>query len=456
MNTNSQGPPREPREISFRAVCAAWLAIYVLSIAVFFVLVKLSGRPDPIWGADGIKYYAYVRSVVLDRDLDFSREWQEHYAGHMTLPPKTATGHVPNKLPVGFSLLSAPFFLVGHLLFKIAVLLGYPPAADGYSPFHEYAVCIGSMTYGLIGIFLSRRLIRNYFGELTTFVAVTSLWLSTNLIYYFFKEPFMSHVVSMACVAAFLNLWHDGYGSFLLRRWLFLGLLSGLMCTVRLQNAVFLLLPAVELLWNIRSRSADRGPTGPLARSVRNALGFLAAGLAAFSPQLIAWKVIYGRLILFPYKNEWFAWAHPRIAALLFSTNHGLFFYAPVLVPAVLGLFFFRKRSPRFALYFLAALAVQVYVGASWWMWWLGISFGARGFIECMPLFFLGMAAFIDRFGFERRLKVFFPVLGLAVFYNGLLLLSYEAGLIPLEGGFSFIDWLGKLPELPRLVLERI
>jgi hypothetical protein len=374
----------------------------------------------------------------------------------MRIPEKTETGYAPNKLPVGFSLFALPFFLLGHLLYHLAGLFGPVGPADGFSPYHEYAVCIGSLTYGLVGIFLSRRLVRRYAGEGETFAAITVLWLSTDLIYYFFKEPFMSHMLSMAVVAAFLNVWHDGYGESGLRRWLLLGLLGGLVAMVRLQDAGFFILPCIEAVRNFFVWRRGKGGKAAALATLRNALGFAFVAAVVFTPQWIAWKKIFGSAVMYPYRGEKFFWLHPKLLSVLFSSNHGLFFFAPLLVPAIAGLFLFRKDSKRFFLCFSAALVVQLYVNAAWWNWWMGISFGARGFLSCMPIFFLGMAVFLKRIDFARRWKVVVPLFGTALLYNALLLLSYETGLIPLVGEFSFLEWLGKLGQLPRLVLDKL
>jgi hypothetical protein len=444
------------RAVSFRTAGWTWFGIYCFSIVAFFLVVRLSGRTDPIWGADGIKYYAYLRSVMVDGDLDFTREWESHYPGVMKIPEKTETGHAPDKLPVGFSLFSLPFFLLGDLLYRLAGLFGPVGPPDGFSPYHEYAVCIGSMTYGLAGIFLSRRLVRRYAGEAETFAAITVVWLSTDLIYYFFKEPFMSHILSLAVVAAFLNVWHDGYGETGLRRWLLLGLLGGLVAMVRLQDAGFLILPGIEVVRNFFVWRKGEGEKAALLRTLRNVLGMVCVAAVTFTPQWIAWKQIFGSAIVYPYRGERFFWLHPKLLAVLFSSNHGLFFFAPLLVLSLVGLFFFRRESNRFFPYFLAAFLVQLYVNAAWWNWWMGISFGARGFLSCMPIFFLGMAVFLKRVDFARRWKIFVPLFGAAFLYNGLLLLSYETGLIPLAGEFSFLEWLGRLGRLPRLILDRL
>ena len=84
---------------------------------------------------------------------------------------------------------------------------------------------------------------------------------------------------------------------------------------------------------------------------------------------------------------------------MLFSVQKGLFFWSPLLLAAVAGLVLLG-RSPNAARAFVLPgvvfLALDTYVIASWWDWQFGGSYGHRGFVDALPIFALGLAAFFS------------------------------------------------------------
>jgi hypothetical protein len=87
--------------------------------------------------------------------------------------------------------------------------------------------------------------------------------------------------------------------------------------------------------------------------------------------------------------------ARPSLLDSLFSSRHGLFFWAPVLTIAVIGLALRAGRGHRAALGALTALAVLALVNSSLRPWWSG-RFGNARFLPALPLFALGLAMVLD------------------------------------------------------------
>ena len=90
---------------------------------------------------------------------------------------------------------------------------------------------------------------------------------------------------------------------------------------------------------------------------------------------------------------------------VLLSVQKGLFFWSPVLLLAVVGLFLLRGPLRAFLLPTLVVLAADTYLIASWWDWQFGASYGHRGFINLFPLLSLGLAAFF-RWSGETRMRL--------------------------------------------------
>src|SRR5258706_9474465 len=113
-----------------------------------------------LYAADEIQYFAYLRSLVVDHDLDLTNEYRwfvekdpAEYDGFARtfLIPKTPAGRAPNNAPIGCAFLWAPFYapVVG-----LEALLGSGSSPPGYSRLDFSTVCIASMLYGVVGLFL--------------------------------------------------------------------------------------------------------------------------------------------------------------------------------------------------------------------------------------------------------------------------------------------------------------
>ena len=119
-------------------------------------------------------------------------------------------------------------------------------------------------------------------------------------------------------------------------------------------------------------------------------------------------------------------WTGPHLFDVLFSDNHGLLTWAPLLVVAIAGLasFVTRHRGPGVAM--AVVVLLSWYVNAAVADWWGGEAFGARRFLSLFPLFALGLACWLspNAPGRIRPWKLGFLIVLLAA--NALLLLQYQ------------------------------
>ena len=122
-------------------------------------------------------------------------------------------------------------------------------------------------------------------------------------------------------------------------------------------------------------------------------LGIIAAALIMLFPQLLYWKEMTGHWIYYSYSDEGFIhWKNPKIAAVLFDVQNGLFLYSPLalLMMAGIVLGIFRKRFSGPVLLMIFGLAT--YAFGSWWAWWFGGAFGHRCYVEYYALLALPLA----------------------------------------------------------------
>lgn len=433
--------------------------LFLCSLLLFLALLRAPRADGQLIGSDGVFYYVYARSLVLDRDLDFANEY-----AYFQLPasawPKTATGMAPNQYAIGPALLWLPFFLAAHLIAQAGQSLGLGIAPDGYGPLYQAAISVGSMVYGALGFALAYHCSARLFSGRAVALAVSALWLASNAFYYLVFEPSMAHMASLFCTSLLLSVWFLRFRDPTppTARWgALLGGAAGLVLLVRLQDVTMLILPLGALLLRL-GQAARRHAWGELRRWL------ILAGLAGvclllvLTPQLLVWQALYGTWAVSPYlsdHNPAFSWLTPQIGGVLFSTFHGLFAWHPIYLLALLGLVFAARRERWLVLGMLAALAANTYVVASWWAWWQGDSFGGRMFLNATWIWVFGLAALIDMARARRQLAAV-VVIGVALIgWNGLALAQYRLGYVPMGQPLTWRQMTVDRLMLPLTILGR-
>ena len=407
---------------------------------------------NPIVHGDGVGYYAYVRAPLIQHNLRFEEDWRHGNlnfsqsrtrADGQLLPEEyTETGHVGNLFTVGPAILWFPFLLLAHLFVLTCDFLGAHIPANGFSTPYVLAMAIGTASYGFLGLLLAFSLARKYVAEQWAFLATLGVWFASSLPVYMYFNPAWSHAHSAFVAALFLWYWDRTGSNRSTAQWLLLGLISGLMVDVYFPNGVFLLLPLIESLWRY---SAFR-TTG--IRAVRNLflqnLVFLVAIFLATIPTFLTRKTIFGGYLRFgSYPNLAWNWSAPYWRSVLFSSDHGLVSWTPLLGFALLGLFFPSRQARTLALYLGAATAAFFYLIASY-PYWDGLSsFGNRFFISLTPVFVFGLALLLAsvarHFSFPRNSFILLAaILACFVCWNFGFIFQWGAHLIPVRGPISW------------------
>jgi hypothetical protein len=424
---------------------------------------------------DGIGYYAWARSLILDHNLEFENDWKDQplVMPLMTLRNKegriievshyTKTGHVENYFPVGPALLWAPFLMVTHVAVLIAHHFDPTVVVDGYSRPYLMTMAWATALYGFLGLWISFRLARSYFEERWALWATLGIWLASPLLAYMYVDPAWAHAHSAFTVALFLGYWNQTRERRTGKQWLVLGLISGLMLDVYFASGVFLLVVLLECMRAYRDAWSERAhDPGALGNIFRCHLIYALGAFVAFLPTLAARQVIFGDpLGLGNYSNMPWNWTSPALWGVLFSTSHGALLWTPILVPAVIGMALFVRREPWTGGMMLGAAAAYYYLIAVL-PWWDGsISFGSRYFISLTPLFVLGLAAAFS--GFAHRMgnvkaglrRVGFVTVLLALWNIGLLF-QWGTGMIAKLDDNVFYNQFRVVPgEMLRAVLSR-
>lgn len=353
----------------------ALFLLFLASFQVLFVAASVVAnrtRPQGLIASDGKSYYAWLRSLALDRDLDFRNDFRLIYPPD-PLPDtllRTPRGLVINKYPVGVALIEVPGFVVGH---AIAVAFGLP--ANGVSAPYEFAVTLWLQLVCLAGLaLLWLALVRLGATPIIAALGVASALTATNLIQYV-ARPAMSHGPGLAvlCAAFYVAVMVRDDPRHLSRIGI-VGVLLGLAAIIRPSNVALAPFFAVFLL-------------NPLGRSVPRWAALLAGFASMLAIQVVLMSLLWGELRFSGYVNEGFTSGLSGIFGTLFSARHGLFIYHPwYLVLVVVSILAAAHRDTRaLGVGALASFATLTVINGTWSSWWFGAGFGNRAFIEVIP-----------------------------------------------------------------------
>ena len=369
-------------------------------------------------GGDDAGYYAYLRSVFFDGDLDFFNEL--HYVHSEKFMP---TGYVFNNWQMGQALVFLPFFLVGHLLALLYQGLGYPISVEGYSAPYYISTAVASVTFLFAGLILVFKTLHSFIDKRFSLLVTLSIWLASPLIYFSFIRQRMSHTVEFFFAAVLIFAWahfrplargaisndsvsgdapsneEEGRGQLVLR-FAALGAILGFLSMTRVINIAFLALFAVDLIWSFRGDLKS-------SATVKKILLLGGAGLVGFFlvmlPQIVCWYQLNG--VPFPPRHMKYAGdglsgisllpVLEKLWDLFFSAKWGLMFSMPLAVAGMAGLFlkneWLKELRPGLLAYLAGILTIVVVYPED------SASYGHRHLISALPVFALGLANLLRR-----------------------------------------------------------
>lgn len=429
--------------------------VWTACVAVFLISVPLPHADHLIVGSDGIGYFANLRSLVFDHDLNLVNDYR---ALTGFVPPHASTP----KYSIGVALLWLPFYLVAHVLVLLVRTLGFGVSDSGYGDPYQTAVCLGTMVYGYVGLRLTYRLCRELFSNAAALGGTLVAWLGSGAVYYLVLENSMAHVLSIAAVTGLILWWRVGRDRSAWRYFGGMGALVGVAAMVRPQDAAFALLPMAELaLRGLRAaRPLDRVA---MRRVLRDSAVFGCAAFLAYLPQFVTSWIVYGT----PFGNGYsqrgigFDFGSPHLYGTLFSSWHGLYSWHPVLLLATAGLILVMRNDRLYGLLLVIALAVQVYLVASWAFWWSADAFGSRLLLSNLPIFAVGMTAALAWLAAQRGGRTVVAVVATAALvWNGLFIIQFRGNFVSASDPLTFrqmtVDKLTVVPDGVRKLLERM
>ena len=425
------------------------------SLLIVLVLLVVSlPLVNPWVRGDGVGYYAFARALLIQHNLDFAADYQHANQGFREArlasdgSPKeafrTPTGHLDNHFSVGPAILWAPFLICAHVGVLVARALGARTLADGFSLPYLLAMAVGTLLYGFLALLLSYRVACRFVAEHWAMLATVAIWWASSLPVYMYFNPSWSHAHSAFAVALFFWYWLRTRDSRTTAQWITLALIAGLALNVYYPNALALaiLVPEGFVAYATAWKKSANAPSLP--RVLTRHFLFCFVTLFTLFPTLLTKYIVYGGLFETGYIpiSQW-NWGSPWFLALLFSANHGLFSWTPILFFATVGLFLFARKFLSVGLSVLCALLVFYYFMAAYPDWPGISSYGNRFFVSLTVFFVLGLAVLFESAAsfFRNRAvgSVAIPaIVGVFVLWNLGLIFQWGSHLIPARGPVSW------------------
>lgn len=411
-NAELSGLPVRPRFWSVRMVGCWAVALLVIagSFDVYFVRrqhshLLLHPPLSSIGGWDGSFYYYWLRTLMVGGDVDIADDLlycdslpedlrqvtarSIHSEIYVNLP-RTRTGHIPNKYPIGWAVLEMPWYVAGDLYVQALNARGAKILYDGWLPVYQMFLVAGQVAYALAGLFLAYKILTRYLPNAFALCAVTLGWLGSPLSYYQTLDISMSHnVMFFATMAAY-------YFTMRLREsepewwnWFLVGCSCAFVILSRYQGAVLLIFPVVVCLQILFKKPGQW----------RGLVVGLIGGALPLGLQVFLWKRMYGTYLLYTYEGESFDWTHAHWFDVLFSPWHGWFNWHPAMFLGIVGYAIWVVRTPARtdAVCFTASLLAVYSVNAAWSCWWFGAAFGNRAFESCTFFAMIGLGYLLLR-----------------------------------------------------------
>jgi hypothetical protein len=379
--------------------------------------------------SDGALYFAHLRSVVFDRDLDIGPELA-------ALAQPERPHHV---VPIGPAIVWAPAYLLVAGLDWLGAAAGMWRRASGVGlglsrPYIQAALVSSwaAMAAGLVVLHLR---VRGEFGGAIALLTSALTLGATTLAWYVIYEPSMTHAVSFGAVATALVL---------SERWLvertpsrreaiLLGVCFSIVLLVRPEDGVFLIFPAAALVFAPAWRGA------PVQARLRVAGAMLAGAAPSIVLQAaaLAWLMSANSFTLVGGDDAYLTLFSARWADVLFSSRHGLLSWTPIVWIAWIGTIAYVRRRPLWAIPALITFVVLVWTNGSAHDWSGGWAFGGRRFTSVLAAFAPGLAMTLA--GARRRpLLALAPIALVVVAWNALLMTQYQRQLIPRDEAVRF------------------
>lgn len=395
---------------------------------IWFIYVFLSLGIITSYTYRGILPYS-AKQIVLENDTEgyyqylphfFIKDWDQ--MDNMPWTREVNGGKRINMFTSGVAIMQAPFFLTAHFLSHFFEL-----ETTGYTSFYYVFVFFAALFYVLVGLLYVYKFLRFYFSHRTAFWSMVLIFFATNLFYYTYISPGMSHAYSFCLMAIFVYSVPIFYQKPSIKN---LAIISSLLALATLIRPTNLIIALFLFLYSVFSWKDLKNRFLFWIKKWYFLVLMLLIGLVVFTPQMIYWHHVTGKFIFYSYMNEGFSnYLSPKIYTVLLGPRNGWYIYTPLMLIATIGLFILAYKRELSSWVILFILAAIVYINSSWWVPTFAASAGYRTLIEYFAFMVIPFAWVFENVYVQKRKYIriaFTSLLIIFVVYNILFSFKYD------------------------------
>lgn len=320
------------------------------------------------------------------------------------------TGRQVIKYPLGFALIYAPFFFVGHW---IAPALGFPQ--DGFSEPYQWAIILGHCFYVLLGLWMARKVLLHFFSEKMSALLLFLLFAGTN---FFFTTTIMVGMphgqlfLFYALILLYTMRWHEKPST---KNSVMLGSAIGLAALIRATEILVIIIP---LLWHVQDRESLKQKWSWVKTHLKSVATVAVVVFLFGSVQLIYYKLSTGHFFIDAYNNagEGFDFLNPHTIDFLFSARKGWLVYTPLMVFGLFGFWVMYKQHKAQFIALVIFTLMNIYLLSTWTCWWYAESFGQRALVQSYLVLLIPMGYAIH-FVNQQKLGIKSTLFGFLVLF---------------------------------------
>lgn len=306
------------------------------------------------------------------------------------------TGRQVIKYPLGFAVIYAPFFFVGHWL---APFFGFDQ--DGFSAPYHFSIIVGHCVYIILGLWMARKVLLHFFSGRLTALLLLILFAGTNFFFTTTASLAMPHghlFLFYGLVLWFTIRWHEK------QNWKNTLLLGGCIGLAALIRATEILIVLIPLFWQVVDRKSWFEKWQQIKKEKHKLFGLALLIASIGSIQLIYYKLTTGHFFIDAYNNagEGFDFSHPYTWQFLFSARKGWLVYTPIFIFSFFGFWLMHKRKHPAVYALMLFFLVNLYVLSSWTCWWYAESFGQRSLVQSYLVLLIPLGYFL-RFVIQQK-----------------------------------------------------
>lgn len=368
-----------------------WSRLVFITVLVYWCFLFFSAKRwenGELMVSDIKGYYAYVPAFLFNHDPSLEHMKALPAAAQEKMWVDTYQGSKFVRWPMGTALCYAPFASVAHVVAQSSDRW----EANGYSEPYYLALGISALFFGLFGLWLVRKLCREFMSDIAAAMVLLILAFGTNLTFYATHHGPYSHIYSFWAIALFAWLTLKWHRNPTLLTSLFLGLISGLIVLIRPTNLVVALL---FVFWGVSSWATLKAQVSKFWQHKLPLLCLLGAAFAVVFLQLSYWKFSVGHWFFDAYRGQGFIFDRPEFMNVLFSFRKGWLLYTPLMGLSIVGFFLLRKRMPQAQWAIPLVFLVHLYLVSSWHSWWYGDAYSQRPMVDIYPLLALSIGVLL-------------------------------------------------------------